>query len=472
MKKIHFTGIGGSGMSALSQICAMESNSVSGSDRDFDIGKNQFLKDKLEKLGIKIFRQDGGGIDRRTDIAVVSTAVEETNPEILKAKYLGIKLIHRSRMLADYVNRFKTIAVGGTSGKSTVVAMIFTILSDAGFSPGLITGGAMLELMEKGFAGNAYKGTSDILVIEADESDGTIAEYRPYLGVILNITNDHKDIPELKRIFSKFAGRCKKLLLNADDRNLEKLAEHAEFFSAYSGRSQSSRHRLRAMPPCSGKYRISDFKAGSFCSEFSIDNVGFFLPLPGMCNAENAAAAVAACAVFGISIEQASRALRKYRGVHRRFQVIGRAGGITVMDDYAHNPAKIKAFLESLHSADARRVIAIYQPQGFAPTRHFRKELVNAFISGLGENDILFMPEIYYAGGAVVKDISSRNLVDDIAAQGRNAFYISERDKITERLMQIAKTGDIIAVMGARDPSLPEFAEKIFKAITLSNPAG
>jgi UDP-N-acetylmuramate--alanine ligase len=171
---------------------------------------------------------------------------------------------------------------------------------------------------------------------------------------------------------------------------------------------------------------------------------------------------------MGISLERCSRALKEYKGVERRFQIIGTSRGITVIDDYAHNPAKVLSVLESLHSA-ALRILAIYQPHGFAPTRHCKNELIDTFVQGLRSSDILFMPEIYYAGGSVTRDISSKDLIDEIIKQKKNAFFIPERDKIIDRVAAIAKPDDVIIVMGARDPTLSEFAREIFEAMKRQN---
>ncbi|MEA3307751.1 MAG: Mur ligase domain-containing protein, partial [Elusimicrobiota bacterium] len=218
-KKMYFTGIAGAGMSALSQIAAMEGHEIGGSDRDFDNDRNFSLRHNFEKLAIKIFPQDGSGISKETDVIIVSTAVENENPDILKAKELNIPIIHRSEFLADYVNRFKTIAVAGTSGKSTVAAMIYEILEKAGKSPSIITGAALESIKRKGLAGNAWRGKSDILIVEADESDGTIINYYPHMGVILNISKDHKDEDEIEEIFLKFAKHTKNLYINSSALN-------------------------------------------------------------------------------------------------------------------------------------------------------------------------------------------------------------------------------------------------------------
>jgi len=456
-KKIHFTGIGGSGMSALSQIAAMEGRAVTGSDRDFDNGKNLVFKTALERLGVKIFRQDGSGIDADTEAVAVSTAIEDSNPEIAKARSVSAKLIHRSELLSSYVDKFRTVAVGGTSGKSTVVGMIFTILEEAGFGPGVITGGPLVALKERGFMGNAWlgkgpseaRGQGHVMVIEADESDGTIAKYKPAIGLILNISKDHKDVPELKNIFRQFAGNVKKLYINADDPELADFRTGAELF----GRAGFG-------------FRIEDLKMELFRSHFRLNEVQFDLPAPGPYNIENALAAVRLTLDLGVKLELCAEGLKKFRGIHRRFELAGEAGGITVVDDYAHNPAKIASVLGAVRSS-GRRVIAIYQPHGYTPTRHLRRELVDAFVSGLSDRDMLIMPEIYYAGGTVAKDISSEDLVKDISARGRRALYFKQRCEIIPKALELSAAGDIFLVMGARDWTLSDFAKELFGEIKL-----
>ena len=197
---MHFSGIGGVGMSALAQIHAMDGGPATGSDRDFDRGRGAALKAKLEALGVKLFPQDGSAISKETGLVVLSTAIEDSNPEIAAAKALGVPLMHRSEFLARHVAGMRTIAVTGTSGKSTVVAMIFEILEAAGRGPSVITGGALIALQKKGLTGNAFRGESDILVVEADESDGSLVNYRPAVGVFLNLTKDHLEVSALREI--------------------------------------------------------------------------------------------------------------------------------------------------------------------------------------------------------------------------------------------------------------------------------
>ena len=435
-------------MSALSQIAAMEGRKVSGSDRDFDNSRNLGFKDSLEKLAIKIFPQDGSGIDGDTEELAVSTAIEDSNPEIAKARAAGARIIHRSELLASYVDNFKTIAVGGTSGKSTVVGMLFTILEEAGLGPSVITGGPLVALKERGLIGNAWRGKGDILVIEADESDGTIVKYKPAAGLILNISKDHKDVPEIKKIFTLFAGNVKKLYVNADDPELSGFRAGAELFGLDAP-----------------GLKVQGLRSGMFESDFKLNGEDFKVPAPGLYNVENALAAVKAALDLGVTLKCCADGLRKYKGVQRRFQLIGSAGGAMVVDDYAHNPAKIAAVLGALRRAGGGRIIAVYQPHGFAPTRHLKNELIAAFAENLKEDDILFMPEIYYAGGTVAKDISSKDLVDAVSRLGRKAFYFGRRADIAGKAAELAKPGDIFIVMGARDWTLSDFAKDLFEKI-------
>ncbi|MCK5583275.1 MAG: hypothetical protein KAI33_05770 [Elusimicrobiales bacterium] len=447
LKKMYFTGIAGAGMSALSQIAAMEGHEVSGSDRNFDNNRSFSLRDKLEKLSIKIFPQDGSGISKNTNILIVSTAVENENPDILKAKELNIPIIHRSEFLSDYVDRFKTIAVAGTSGKSTVAAMIYEILEKAGKSPSIITGAALESIKKKGFIGNAWRGESDILIVEADESDGTIVNYHPHSGIILNISKDHKDEDEIEKIFLKFAGHTKKLYIDSLGLNADVFSNASVFGGADTG------------------FEARDKKYPGFSAKFKIKGIEFLLPVPGECNIQNALAAARVCEDFGVELKDSASALAGYAGIERRFNMIGEINQIRVIDDYAHNPAKISASIEAARKIVRGRLIAIYQPHGFAPTKHLKDDLIEVFSTRLKDEDILLMPEIYYAGGTASKDISSKDLTDEINKKGKKAVFFAERKDIVSACAKLAEPADIVLIMGARDWSLSDFAQSVFEEI-------
>jgi len=329
-----------------------------------------------------------------------------------------------------------------------VAAMLFSVLEAGGLGPSIITGGALGELKERGLIGNAFRGKGNILVVEADESDGTIVRYRPKTGLLLNISKDHKDIAELNKIFTEFSGHCGRLLVNADDKPADGLLPGAEKFGFSAG-----------------GWKVTDIKPGPFSSAFKINGTEFNLPAPGLYNIENALAACAAASVYGVKPETSAAALKNFRGVERRFVLIGEKNGVTVIDDYAHNPAKISALLKALHQAPGRRVLVVYQPHGFTPTRHLKTELIESFASGLNKGDILLMPEIYYVGGTVNKNISSKDISDAVALKGHKTFFFENRAEIPAAVSKLAEPGDIIAVMGARDATLADFAAKLLEAL-------
>lgn len=444
---IHFVGIGGIGMSSLAQIHAMAGGKATGSDRLFDRGENLALKAKLEALAIRLHPQDGSGVDQRTGQVVLSTAIEDTNPEVAAAKKLGKPILHRSELLARHVERSRAIAVTGTSGKSTVAAMVFEILRGAGRSPSIITGASLISLKEEGLYGNAFRGGSDLLVVEADESDGSLLNYRPAVGVFLNLTKDHKEVAAMKGILEAFGRNAAARVVNADDPNLSDLARGAATFGLEAGAVRPRSVELDA--------------AGS---RFCVDGVEFALPLPGRHNVENAVAATATCLAEGVALKDCARCLAAYKGVSRRFERLGEARGVEVVDDFAHNPAKVSAALAAA-GLKASRVHAVYQPHGFAPTRLLRAELIEAFAAGLRPQDILWMPDIYYVGGTASKDISSADITGPLAARGKNAFHVPRRSDIIPRIVETARPGDMVVVMGARDPSLADFARAILQAL-------
>lgn len=435
-------------MSALAQFHVMGGGRASGSDRSFDRGQAEDLRRLLEALGVTIVPQDGSGPASNPDAVIASTAIEEDNPDFAVARRLGITIIHRADMLARYVEEKKTIAVAGTSGKSTVVAMIFEILTAAGRDPSVITGGGLRALEARGLVGNAVLGAGDILVVEADESDGTLVRYKPWLGVLLNVEKDHKEVPELVRLFTEFKGRCGAFIVQSGSPGLESLEPGSRSFGSESG----------------SVVRGENIQLGPRESRFQVRGLTFHLPTPGRHNVENALAAIAACLEAGAALEACVRGLEEFKGVARRFERVGQAGGVAVVDDFAHNPAKVRAALAAAH-LQAKRVLAVFQPHGFAPTRFNRQEFIDAFSEALGPDDVLWLPEIYYAGGTAQKTISSKDIADPIRARGKDARYVEHREEIPALAAREAKEGDLVLVMGARDPSLGEFARAILAAL-------
>jgi UDP-N-acetylmuramate--alanine ligase len=449
--RFHYAGIGGSGMSALAQFQAMRGGRASGSDRSFDRGERADARAKLEALGITVLPQDGSGLGEAHGAAatlVVSTAVEAQVPDVAAARARGVPVIHRSELLAHFVARHRTVAVSGTSGKSTVVAMIFEILRGAGAAPSVITGGDLLALEREGLWGNAWAGRSDLLVVEADESDGSLVRYAPAVGVVLNLQRDHKPESEVAAMFTTFAARTREGLVVGEARNLDGLADGALVFGF--GTDAAVRGEGVELDPLG--------------SRFTALGTRFALPVPGRHNVENALAAIAACAALGVVPAAMVEPLARFQGVGRRFQSLGRAGGVEVVDDFAHNPAKIEAALATAH-ARGRRVLAVYQPHGYGPTRFLRDGFVASFTTALGSGDRLWMLEVFYAGGSAQRDFSAADIVAEIAAAGIAAEFAPTRERLVERVVEEARSGDLVLVMGARDPSLTAVARAILAGL-------
>jgi UDP-N-acetylmuramate--alanine ligase len=438
-----FCGIGGSGMSAIAQVLRYGGAAVRGSDRGFDRGENADIADALRAQGIEIVPQDGSGV-AGCGALVVSTAVEETIPDVRAARAAGIPIRRRAEVLAaDIFNGHHGIAVGGTSGKTTVTGMIGQILSHAGRQPTVVNGGIMLNAKQPPLLGNALPGAPDLPVIEADESDGTIAYYQPHVALITNISEDHKPLPELRPLFQDFIARASFSVTNADCAESQALGPSSRQFSLKD---------------------LCELRNRADGSSFRLDGVDFELPVPGQHNVANALAAVAACECVGVSVAESAAALAEFAGISRRLEIIGRARGITVIDDFAHNPDKIAAALAALKLGGGRLRV-MFQPHGFAPTRFLWNGLVSAFAGGLGPDDLLLLPDIYYAGGTTTADVSSADLAADIRKAGAPCEHHATRSAITERVLAESASGDSIVVMGARDPSLARFARAVFERL-------
>jgi UDP-N-acetylmuramate--alanine ligase len=451
--RFHYAGLGGSGMSALAQFQVMTGGRASGSDRAFDRGGRADARARLEKLGIAVHPQDGSGLEGDCAALVVSTAVEADVPDYAAARRLGIPIVHRSQLLAHFVARYRTVAVAGTSGKSTVVAMIFAILRHAGARPSVITGGDLPELQRDGLWGNAWWGGSDLLVVEADESDGSLVHYEPAVGVLLNLEKDHKEVHELAALFAEFRRRSRESFVVGESDALAPLADGALVF----GFGSRAAVRGRAMT------------LGAEGSTFAVEGIRFCLPVPGEHNVVNALAAIAACRVIEVPLERMVEPLARFEGVGRRFEHVGRAAGVEVIDDFAHNPSKISAALATARLR-ARRTLAVFQPHGYGPTRFLRAELVDAFAAALRPEDRLWLLDIFYAGGSALRDVSSAELAAAIAERDRTAELAPSRSALVDRLVDEARPGDLILVMGARDPSLTDLAHRILEALVAKEP--
>ena len=453
MKKVSFCGISGSGMSALAQILALSGVEVQGSDRNFDLGRDEANKKALESVGIRIVPQDGSAITEDLDFVCASTAVEDNIADVRAAKEKNVPIKTRPELLAEVFHSYKYgIAVGGTSGKTTTTAMIGYILDKAGKKPCMINGGLLKDYENQAGIPNIIYNKGDICVVEADESNGSIDLYNPSVAVINNISADHKSLEELVELFQALANRTKQQVIINDDYELcRKIkAQNLRTFSLKNLHADFYASGIKALP---------NGTAYEFCGR------RFTLKLIGAFNVANALAAIAACVEFGVDRFTAAEILQNFSGTKRRLEVIGVKNGITVIDDFAHNPDKVKASISALRQYSGR-LIVMFQPHGFGPMRSLGKEIMAEFVQGLNAEDILLMPEIFFVGGTVTKDISSADLITHARTLGKhNAYFYPTKDEVKAFILRNAREGDRVVIMGARDNSLTDMCLNILNEL-------
>jgi len=458
-RPLFFCGIGGSGMLPLAQIAHGLGHPVAGSDRSRDQGRSPEKFAWLAESGFTLFPQDGSGVTSSDQVLVASAAIEDTVPEVARARALGCERLSRAELLSRLFNAAQTsVAVAGTSGKSTVTGMIAWILSEAGRNPTVMNGAVMKNFVspDNPFA-SARIGSAGLFVSEVDESDGSIALYRPSVGVLLNVSLDHKSIEELRVLFGDYLGASGTAVVNLDSAEAGYLVPRARQVVTFGVRTQEA--DLTIDPDT-----ISLSATG--IDAVLVDNkrrevFPLSVPMPGLHNLSNALAAIAAARAAGVELRHAVYALRSFAGLARRFDVIGTSpSGVTVIDDFGHNPEKCAATLRTL-KATPGRVIAFFQPHGYGPLRQMGEELAKTFARELGPDDLTIMCDPVYFGGTVDRSVGSERIVDLINAAGGTAEHIPARDACGERILALARPGDRIAVMGARDDTLTEFAQSI-----------
>lgn len=452
--KYYFCGIGGVGMSSIAEFLKFKGYQVCGSDRAFDLGDNLKTKRKLEEEGIALFKQDGNGVDNSIDCFVVSTAVESKILDVQKALSLNISIKKRAEVLAEILHAHKGIAIGGTSGKTTITAMTGHILYENKYDPVVINGGTFINTYNNNSDSNVILGNGDYCVIESDESDSTIELYNPVISVVSNISLDHKPIEELMPLFSDFVKRTRHgTVINIDCQYAQTLKNLHSNTITFSCDAQKN-----------ATLTATDIQKTQKGITFKVNSISVELQVPGLHNVQNALAAIGASMLAGISLEDCAKALSTFKGTKRRLERIGTAHDITVYDDYAHNPEKIAASLRTLQNPP-HRLFSVFQPHGFAPLRLMKEDLIKSFIDNTTPQDFLIFPEVFYQGGTVTKDISSKDIVNALNMQNRQAFFFENRADITDFIVQNIKHGDTVAVMGARDNTLTDLAKQIFEII-------
>jgi len=460
-KPYFFCGIGGSGMLPLALILRDHGVTVSGSDRALDQGRLAQKFEFLRGRGIALFAQDGSGVTNPDLVVVASTAVEKTVPDIEAAQRIGAKLVTRAQLLADLFNAAPvSIGVAGTSGKSTTTGMIGWILHGTGANPTIMNGAVMKSFItsDAPFASSVV-GSGDVFISEVDESDGSIALYAPRIAVVNNVALDHKSMNELRVLFRDFVGKAKTAVLNLDNDETAALAEGATAITYSLSNPRADLLARKLVPRPDG----IDFEVKA---RDSSEAVPVSLKVPGRHNVANALAALAAAHAAGTPLPKAARALESFAGIRRRLEVVGSASGVTVIDDFAHNPDKIAATLSTLHDFEGR-LLLMFQPHGFGPLKLMKNEFIACFVENMNERDVLIMPEPVYFGGTVERTVTTEDIIKGVLAGGRTAFGFADRPACGAKLLEIASPGDRIVIMGARDDTLSQFANELLASLKI-----
>ncbi|MDO7906891.1 UDP-N-acetylmuramate--L-alanine ligase [Paenibacillus sp. JX-17] len=439
MEHVHFIGIGGYGMSAIARVMLEMGYTVTGSDV-----AAQELTEKLAAKGAKIYIGHTAEHVQGADLVVYSTALSKDNVEKVAAEQLQIPVLHRSQMLARLLNERKGVAVAGAHGKTTTSSMIALVMEECGADPTYIIGGEIMNL-----GTNAKAGQGDYVVAEADESDGSFLQYHPWVGIVLNIEADHLenyggDFNQLKDAYVQYLSQIRQggtAIVCGDDENVREMLP-----------------QIQARVTTYGIEQKADFMAknvvlGDRQSTFTLLHQGqelgeIALSVPGKHNVYNAMATVIACLEAGISFEAVKNAIVKFHGAKRRFQVLGEANDILVIDDYAHHPTEIEATI-SAAKATGKRIIAVFQPQRY--TRTFF--LLDAFSRAFGEADEVLITDIYSpAGEKQIEGISSAKLVELIVQNSnKSARYLPTKEDVVADLQSRLQPGDLVLTMGAGD---------------------
>jgi len=456
-----FCGIGGSGMLPLATILKGLGAHVAGSDRSFDQGRTPEKFAALERQGFELHPQDGSGITSADQVLVASAAIEDSVPEIARARELGCERMSRAQLLSALFNAAgQGVAVGGTSGKSTTTAMLGWILTHAGRDPTIVNGAVMKNFAapDSPFA-SARIGSGEAFVAEVDESDGSIALYRPAVAVLLNVSLDHKSMEELRALFAAFVTCAGTAVLNFDDEEARLLAGHVAHALSFAIDDPAATIGIAPGTIAESSTGI----AATLLDRRDGTTHPLRLAMPGRHNLSNALAAVTGALAAGVPLSEAVEALGSFAGLARRFDIIGTSpSNIIVIDDFGHNPEKCRATLRTLKAQSgpvSGRVIAFFQPHGYGPLRQMGHELAHTFAAELGTEDITLLCDPVYFGGTVDRSEGSERIVALIREHGGTAEHLPKRDECGQRILQLARPGDRIVVMGARDDTLTAFAQ-------------
>ncbi|MBC8234332.1 UDP-N-acetylmuramate--L-alanine ligase [bacterium] len=438
-RHIHLIGIGGSGMSGIARILLSSGFSVSGSDIH-----QTSITEQLAQLGGKIYTGHAAEQLDDADVVVMSPAIPPDNPEVIQAKRRKIPVIIGAEMLAEIMRMKYSVAISGTHGKTTTTAMTAAVLENSGFDPTVVVGGRLVSL-----GSNARLGDSDFMVVEADEAYGSIKKFWPTIAVVTSVDYDHldyyKDIQDIGETFLEFVNKVPfygKAVLCLDQENIQGLIPRIEKqFTTYGleTRADVTAHVMRFDGPTSVYQVQTD---SNVLGEIHLN-------MPGLHNISNSLAAISVGLELEIPFGKIKEALEAFQGVHRRFEIIGEINGVLVVDDYAHNPGKLKATFNAARNSFNRRIVAVFQPHRYQRVKHLAEEFSRSFF----QTDVLIVTDIYGAGEKPIEGVTAENLVIAILEHGhKNVVYIPDKDQIADYLSDnIVQPDDIVITVGAGD---------------------
>lgn len=435
--RIHFIGIGGSGMSAIAKVMLHMGYTISGSDLK---ASDALLR--LKEAGAKVYIGHEAVNVEDSDMVVISSAIPKSNPEYVRAEEMSIPVVHRADMLSLLMTSKRGIAITGAHGKTTTTSMISMILEKGGLDPTVVIGGELNDI-----GGNATLGFGEYLVAEADESDGSFIKLLPYIGVVTNIENDHMDyylnMDNMRTAFEKFIGNIKDggfAVLCNDNSNVRQIMKDIDKSYFTYGLDYPS------------DYVSKNIHHNGMGSSFDVYFRGNFLVkvelhVPGLHNISNAVAGVAVGHQLGVGQKCISDALETFKGVQRRFQVIGDVGGVKIIDDYSHHPTEIKAALKAARLNCPRKIYSVFQPHRYTRTRLLSEDFGKAF----EDSDEVIVTRLYSAGEVPIEGVSSRLIFDAVEKAGKKAVYIDEKRDISDFLVNKLLPGDYVLTIGAGD---------------------